>query len=151
MSEIVLTGVITHVLPLQQGQSQRSGNTWQKQSYVLQHEGGQYPRSVCFDVFGAEKIKNFNIHLNEPLRVYLNIDARQNPNNPSQFFNSIDCWKVEHGSSQPAGQPQAPMNPGAQAAAIYPQPPVAAAQPRPTSQAPANSPASPQQFDNLPF
>lgn len=46
MSEVVLSGTITAILPAEQGVSQRTGQQWVSQEYVLCHEQGQYPRSV---------------------------------------------------------------------------------------------------------
>ena len=57
MSEIILSGVVTAVLQQQQGVSRRTQQPWVSQEYVLCHEQGQYPRSVCFKVFGLEKIQ----------------------------------------------------------------------------------------------
>ena len=75
--DVVLTGVVKEILPLQQGVSQRTGNTWQSQDYVLEHEPGQYPKSVCFKVFGGEKIANMAIKLGETITAHLNIDCHQ--------------------------------------------------------------------------
>ena len=104
MSEIVLSGQITAILPAQQGVSQRTGQPWVSQEYVLCHEPGQYPRSVCFRVFGQDKIQQMNIQMGEHLTVHLNIDCRQGQKG---YFNSIDCWKVERqGQQQAVQQPQ---------------------------------------------
>lgn len=100
MSEIVLSGQITAILPAQQGVSQRTGQPWVSQEYVLCHEPGQYPRSVCFRVFGQDKIQQMNIQMGEQLTAHLNIDCRQGQKG---YFNSIDCWKVERQVQQ---QPQ---------------------------------------------
>lgn len=104
MSEIVLSGQITAILPAQQGVSQRTGQPWVSQEYVLCHEPGQYPRSVCFRVFGQDKIQQMNIQMGEQLTVHLNIDCRQGQKG---YFNSIDAWKVERqGQQQAVQQPQ---------------------------------------------
>ena len=46
-----LIGKIVQVLPLQSGTS-KAGNSWQKQEYILETLGTQYPRKVCFNLFG---------------------------------------------------------------------------------------------------
>ena len=109
MSEIVLSGQITAILPAQQGVSQRTGQPWVSQEYVLCHEPGQYPRSVCFRVFGQDKIQQMNIQMGEQLTAHLNIDCRQGQKG---YFNSIDCWKVERaGQQQVVQQPQYQQQP----------------------------------------
>lgn len=95
--DVVLTGVVKEILPLQQGVSQRTGTPWQSQDYVLEHEPGQYPKSVCFKVFGGEKIANMAIKLGETITVHLNIDCHQGAKG---YFNDIQCWKVERQTQQ---------------------------------------------------
>ena len=142
--DVVMSGVISQILPAQQGVSQRTGQPWVSQEYVLCHEQGQYPRFVCFRVFGQDKIQQMNIQLNEQLTIHLNIDAKQGQRG---FFNSIDCWKVERQSVQQpqyAPQPQTQFPP--QQPVAQPQQPVAAPFP---PQQPAAQP-QPQQ-GSLPF
>lgn len=59
----------------------------------------QYPRKMCFEVFGTDKIEQFNIQMGEELTVSFDIDARQWQD---RWFNSIRAWKVERVS---AGRP----------------------------------------------
>ncbi len=56
---------------------------------------------MCFDVFGADKIEQFNIQMGEELTVSFDVDARQWND---RWFNSIRAWKVERVS---AGAPMA--------------------------------------------
>lgn len=85
------TGKIIAVLPARGGVSKTTGNEWKSQEYVIENHD-QYPRKMCFDVFGAEKIAQFNIQLGEELTVSFDIDARQWQD---RWFNSIRAWKVE--------------------------------------------------------
>ena len=50
MSELTISGRIALILPLQTGTS-KVGKPWQKQEYILD-TGGQYPKKVCFSLFG---------------------------------------------------------------------------------------------------
>ena len=68
-----------------------SGNEWKSQEYVIENHD-QYPRKMCFDVFGADKIEQFNIQMGEELTVSFDVDARQWND---RWFNSIRAWKVE--------------------------------------------------------
>ena len=95
--DIQLSGTVTHILPLQGGVSTSSGKEWKKQSYVLLVEGGQYPRSVTFDIVGEERIKNSAIQLNEQITVHLDINCNEWQ---GKFYNSITCWRVERGVQQ---------------------------------------------------
>ena len=94
-----ITGKIIAVLPDRGGIS-KTGNEWKMQEYVIEtHE--KFPRKVCFNVFGADKIAQFNIQAGEELTVSFDINAREYN---GRWFNDIRAWKVERGAA-PAGFP----------------------------------------------
>ena len=70
-----LTGRIISVLQPRSGVSQRTGNSWMTQEYVMEIPG-QYPRHMVFNIFGEDRIKQFNIQMNEDITVQFDIDAR---------------------------------------------------------------------------
>ena len=96
------TGKIIAILQPKGGVSKTTGNEWKAQEFVIENHD-QYPRKMCFEVFGAEKIDQFNIQMGEELTVSFDIDA-----NPWQdrWFNRIRAWKVERVGAN------APMAPG---------------------------------------
>lgn len=101
----VVKGQIVMILPAQQGVSQR-GNQWIRQSYILEHESGQYPKRMVFDVRDA-KIQELNLQQGEWVTLHFNCDCREYPQGSGKFFNSIDAWKVERqGQQQAVQQPQ---------------------------------------------
>ena len=85
-----LAGKVIAVLEPRGGVS-KNGNEWKVQEYVIETHD-QYPRRMCFDVFGADKIQQFNIQVGEELNVFFDIDARERQ---GRWFNSIRAWKVE--------------------------------------------------------
>ena len=100
-----ITGKIIQVLPLQSGVSQRTGNAWQSQEYVIETHD-QYPKKCCFKVFGEDKIKHFNIQMGAELTVSFDIDAHEYN---GRWFNQVNAWKVEAVAQQgtaPTAQPQ---------------------------------------------
>ena len=91
-----LEGKVIAVLEPRGGVS-KAGNNWKAQEYVIEtHE--TYPRKMCFEVFGEDKISQFNIQVGEELVVSFDIDAREWQ---GRWFNSIRAWKVERTSAQP--------------------------------------------------
>ena len=120
--DFVVSGVITQVMQPNQGVSQKSGQPWQSQEFVLTYEQGLYPKSLCFRVFGAEKLQQFAIRQGEQLTIHLNITCQQSQR--GGYYNSIECWKVERAGQQQTQQP-AQAAPAPQAA-----PPVAAPAPQ---------------------
>lgn len=98
------TGKIIAILQPRSGTS-KNGNEWKVQEYVIENHD-QYPRKMCFDVFGADKIEQFNIQMGEELTVSFDIDARQWQD---RWFNSIRAWKVERVGTTAAAAPAPSM------------------------------------------
>ena len=147
-----MTGVVIAILPERSGTSQRG--EWKSQSFVFETQE-QYPKHLCFEVFGADRIAQFNIKGGETITVQFDIDARQYQD---RWFNSIKAWNIiRPGQQAPVqggynvGNPQA----GAQAAQAAQQAAMAGA-PNPMKPQnqfpPAQQPGAPaEQADNLPF
>ena len=95
-----ITGKIIAVLP-ERGGTSKTGNEWKMQEYVLEtHE--QYPKKLCFNVFGADKIAQFNIQAGDELTVSFDINAREYN---GRWYNDIRAWKVERGTAMPVDTP----------------------------------------------
>ena len=132
------------------GVSQRSGNTWMKQEYVLEIPA-QYPRRICFSLFGEDRIKQFNIQQGEQnVTIQFDIDAHEYN---GRWFNEIRAYNVLRSvGQQPYGQqsqpsavsPQPSQSPFPPAQAQMPFPPQVNAQGQP-AQGQGNG------ADDLPF
>ena len=92
------TGKIIAILPIKSGVSKTTGNEWKAQEYVIENHD-QYPRRMCFEVFGADKISAFNIQMGEELVVSFDVDARQWQ---ERWFNTIRAWAVNRVAQQTA-------------------------------------------------
>ena len=89
-------GKIIAVLDKRNGISTSTNTPWSVQQYVIEtHE--QYPKKLCFDVFGEDKINQFNIQIGEELTVYFDINAREYQ---GRWYNSFRAWKVERTTLQ---------------------------------------------------
>lgn len=97
-------GKIIAILPMRKGVSQQSGSEWASQEYVIQENKNEdYPRKMCFEVFGADRIARFLIAKGEILKVSFDIDAREYQ---GRWYNTIRAWKVERPYNAP--EPPAP-------------------------------------------
>jgi hypothetical protein len=86
-----LTGTIIAVLPAQSGVSQRSGNQWMSQQYVIEVPG-QYPKRCVFTLFGEDRIKQFNLHQGEQgITVQFDIDAHEYN---GRWFNEVRAYNI---------------------------------------------------------
>jgi hypothetical protein len=133
-----LSGKVIAVLPANSGVSQRTGNSWMSQEYVIEVPG-QYPRKCMFRIFGEDRIKQFNIQMGEDITVSFDIDAHEYN---GRWFNEIRAFNVVRGAAPVAAAP-AQGAPFAQPAAA----PQDATSPFP----PAQEPAGEGSADDLPF
>ena len=108
-----IVGKIVTVLPEHGGMSKSSGKEWKKQEYVLEtHE--QFPKKICFQLFGADRIANAAIKEGEEVTVSIDIDAHEYN---GRWFNTISAWKVDRGN-QTTQQAAAPADPMAYASSV---------------------------------
>ena len=98
-----ITGNIIAVLPPLGGVSQRSGNAWMKQEYVIEVPGS-YTRRMCFGIFGEDRIKQFDLHQGEQnITVQFDIDAHEYN---GKWFNEMRAYNIIRPyNQQPAQQP----------------------------------------------
>lgn len=103
--DIQFTGKIIAALPLQTGVSKRDGKQWAKAEFVIEELNQRYPSRCCFQVFGSDKIQQFNIRQGEVVTVHFGVNSNQAQDGSGRWFNQIDCWKVERfGAQQPQAQ-----------------------------------------------
>ena len=144
-----LIGKIIQILPLQEGVS-KAGNPWKKQEYILETLGTQYPRKVCFNLFG-DNVDKFPMQVGQDVTVSIDIESREFN---GRWYTDIRAWNVLNGvqlAGAPApgfaaapAQPVAPAPaPGFASAPAQPAPQAAPAQPTPV--------ATPTAADDLPF
>lgn len=96
-----LIGKIIQVLPERGGTSARTGSEWRVGTYVLETTTDRYPRKMVFEVFGSDKIQQFNIQPGEMVRVSFDIDAREYQ---GRWYNSIRAWNVDRNTAAPMMQ-----------------------------------------------
>ena len=96
-----LIGKIIQLLPERSGTSARTGSEWRMGSYVLETTTDRFPRKMMFEVFGLDKIQQFNIQVGEMVRVSFDIDAREYQ---GRWYNSIRAWNVDRNIADPMAQ-----------------------------------------------
>ena len=109
MEQIIkLTGRIAEVLPANTGVSQRTGNQWMSQEYILEYfmwSGQQRATQLCVKVFGEDNIKRHNLKaLEENVTLTLRIESTKN-HESGRWFTEARVTNVERAGQQPA-QPQ---------------------------------------------
>ena len=96
-----IQGKVIAVLPERSGVSARG--EWKSQTLVIETQE-QYPKKMAFDVFGADRLAQFNIQSGEVINVSFDIDAHEYQ---GRYFNQIRAWNVTKVSQQAAQQAMA--------------------------------------------
>ncbi len=96
-----LEGKVIAALNPREGTS-RQGNPWKAQEFVIETQD-QYPRKMCFEIFGADRIEQ-NIGMlsvGNKVKVSFDIDAREWN---GRWFNSIRAYRIDllENTQQPA-------------------------------------------------
>lgn len=142
-----ISGKIILVLPERGGVSQRSGAEWKVASYVLETLE-QYPKKCCFEIFGSDRIAQFNVQVGQMVTVSLDIDAHEYN---GRWYNQIRAWKVApydpNAVATPAADPVAAITQPVADAPFPPAQPAAA----PAPAAPAAPALDGESTDDLPF
>lgn len=113
------TGRIIQALEPRGGVSNRTGNPWKMQDFVIEESVGQYPKRMVFNVFGEDNLSRFNIQVGQEVTVSFDISAREYN---GRWFNDIRAWNVVPAAvaapagTAPAAQPAAPFPPAQPAA-----------------------------------
>lgn len=92
-----ITGKITHVLEHMTGESKRKpGEMWHKQEYVLE-TFAEWPRQVCFQLWGEDRINQANIQLGDIVTVQYELSSREYN---GRWYTSVDGRFVTKGMPQ---------------------------------------------------
>ncbi|MFA6830828.1 MAG: DUF3127 domain-containing protein [Bacteroidaceae bacterium] len=106
-------GKIIAILNKREGVAKSTGNAWCVQEFVIENHD-QYPKKMCFEVFGEDKLSQFSIQMGEELKISFDIDCRQWND---RWFNSLRAWRVERvAENTNAGMPEPQAIPGATSA-----------------------------------
>lgn len=106
---VKFTGKIIAVGQVQMGTSQ-NGTQWSSCEYTIEELNEQYPSRAVIQVYGSDKLQQFNIQLGEIITAHIGLKARQSKE--GRWFNQLDCWKVERPTGQQGHVAQNPQQQG---------------------------------------
>lgn len=98
---VKFTGKIIAAGQVQMGTSQ-NGTQWSSCEYTIEELNQQYPSRAVIQVYGSDKIQQFNIQVGEIITANIGLKAHQSKE--GRWFNQLDCWKVERPNGQQQGQ-----------------------------------------------
>lgn len=100
-----LEGKIIEIIPEITGQSQKGA--WVSQDFVLQTQE-DYPKTICFSIFGRDKITEANLSIGDVVNIGINIESR---NFKGRYYTSVKAWRVRKiGSTAQQTQKDAPQH-----------------------------------------
>lgn len=83
-------GTVTKILDQQSGIS-ANDKAWTKQEFVIQTEG-EYPKSICFALFGEKCNYLVNLTEGQQVDVFFNLESKEYN---GRYFTNINAWKIE--------------------------------------------------------
>lgn len=101
-----IQGKIVQILPLQSGVGKASGKEWKKQDYILETLESQFPRKICFNLWG-DVIDRTALQVGEDVTVQVDIESREFN---GRWYTDVKGWRVDRGliSLQNVGTVAAP-------------------------------------------
>lgn len=92
MSELKVTGTITSISDVQTGVSKANKKEWAKLEFAIE-TGGEYPKTVAFTVFGAEKVDKFIQYNKVGDEVEVSFDPTSREYD-GRYYTDLNAWKV---------------------------------------------------------
>ena len=102
-----LSGKVIKILPLVSGDSKhKPGEKWYRQEFVIETYA-QYPRQVCFQIWGKDRIDAANLQLGEDVTITFELSSREYQ---ERWYTSADARNIMKGMPQQQGygMPQQP-------------------------------------------
>jgi len=101
-------GKVEQILKAESGVS-RAGKDWKKQEFVIETDE-QFPRKVCFTLFG-DKVDLLNgLKAGQEVEVSFNLESREFN---GRWFTNVNAWKIDQASEEnnvPSPPPAFTMN-----------------------------------------
>ena len=92
-----LEGRITQKLPVQQGTSARGA--WAKQDFIFEYQEGNFPASICMNVWGADKVKDLEKYqVGDKVKISFNLSSREYN---GRWYTDVRAWRIEPVGAQP--------------------------------------------------
>lgn len=85
-------GKITKILEKQTGQKKDGSGEWVKQSFLVE-TNEKYNNVYCFELFGDEKVENFNKYNKVGYLVDVDFNVQTNEWQ-GKYFTTLQAWKV---------------------------------------------------------
>jgi hypothetical protein len=105
-----LEGTIIRKLNVQSGVTAKG--PWAKQEFVVEYKEGNYPATVCMNVWGEDKVRDLEkFPIGAKVKVSFNLSSREYN---GKWYTDIRAWKMLSADAPvPQAAPAAPQMPAA--------------------------------------
>ena len=136
-----IEGTLIQKLAVQSGKSARGD--WAKQDFVIEYQEGNFPTKACFNVWGADKVKELEqFQIGDKIKLSFNVSSREYN---GKWYTDLKAWRISKAGAPAAGNyAQAPSGYQQSAPASYDMPAGFAPSSVPQPSAPAPT------FDDMP-
>ncbi|MCU0444746.1 MAG: DUF3127 domain-containing protein [Microscillaceae bacterium] len=109
-----ITGQLFEILSEQSGTGKNG--IWRKQEFVIDTTAEQYPKKVCFTVWGdrINQLSSFNIGDN--LKVSFDVESRPYQ---GKWYTDLKAWKIENTTGNAAASASSTAKPAAKPAEAF--------------------------------
>ena len=92
-----ITGKIVSFLEVQKGEGKNG--EWQKQEFVIETLDAKFPKKVCLNVWGVEKVENLTKYnkVGDNVKCSIEIDSREFN---GKYYTNVGAWRVEKVGSE---------------------------------------------------
>jgi hypothetical protein len=98
-----MIGKLVQKLQEEGGTSASTGKNWRKQSFVLETLDAQYPKKICFTLWG-DKVEILNsIADNTIVTVFFDVESREYMN---KWYSDIKAYRIDINGNPVGGQTQ---------------------------------------------
>lgn len=92
-----INGKVSAVMEPQSGVSQRTGNPWMSQEFVIDYfwwPNQTFPSKMVLRIFGEDRIKQWNVQMNDEVKIRYHIEATLSQQS-NRWFNEVRCDGLE--------------------------------------------------------
>lgn len=98
--QVSVNGRIVSVLEKREGVS-KAGTPWQSQDYVIMPDGDE--DFIAFNVFGADKIAQYDLHVGSLVSVTLSITSREYNGKYYPQIRAVQCYSKNNNTATTEG------------------------------------------------
>jgi hypothetical protein len=91
MSDLKEKGVVKQILKVESGTS-KAGKEWSKQEFIIETLDSQYPKNICFTLFGDKTDLLQRITEGMTVEVYFNLESREYN---ERWYHSVNAWRIQ--------------------------------------------------------